>query len=103
MSDEEGIASVVWTLGPEAGEQEATASLEGADGSPLTYTAIATPGGGPSGPTIQVRTNSFEPATVTINVGETVTWVWASASGWSDPAWSENHLSITKALPANLA
>jgi plastocyanin len=80
VSDEEGIASVVWTLGPDVGEQEATASLEGADGSPLTYTAIATPGGGPTGPTIQVVNNAFDPAVVTVNVGETVTWVWASAS-----------------------
>jgi plastocyanin len=80
VSDEEGIASVVWTLGPDAGEQEATASVEGADGSPLTYTAIATPGSGPSGPTVQVQNNAFAPAVITINVGETVTWVWASAS-----------------------
>jgi plastocyanin len=78
-SDEEGIASVVWTLGPNAGEQEATATLEGADGSPLTYTAIATPGG-PAGPTVQVRNNAFDPTTTTITVGETVTWVWASSS-----------------------
>jgi plastocyanin len=80
VSDEEGIASVVWTLGPDVGEQEATASVEGADGSPLTYTAIATPGAGPAGPTIQLRNNSFDPAVITVNVGETVTWVWASAS-----------------------
>ena len=78
VSDEEGIASVVWTLGPLVGEQEATATLEGADGSPLTYTAIATPGGGPTGPTIEVRSNEFDPAVVTVNVGETVTWVWGS-------------------------
>ena len=80
VSDEEGIASVVWTLGPDVGEQEAAASLDGADGSPVTYTATATPGGGPSGTTVQVRNNAFDPATVTVNVGETVTWVWASAS-----------------------
>jgi plastocyanin len=80
VSDAEGIASVVWTLGPDVGEQEATASVEDADGSPLTYTALATPGSGPTGPTIQLQNNAFDPAVVTINVGETVTWVWASAS-----------------------
>lgn len=78
VSDEEGIASVVWTLGSEVGEQEATASLDGADGSPLTYTAIATPGTGPSGPTVQVQNSVFSPAVITIEVGETVTWVWGS-------------------------
>ncbi|HEU4955495.1 MAG TPA: plastocyanin/azurin family copper-binding protein, partial [Gemmatimonadales bacterium] len=79
LSDEEGIASVVWTLGPGVGEQEATATLEGADGSPLTYTALATPGG-PSARTIQVLNNEFVPSVITVNVGETVSWVWASAS-----------------------
>ena len=67
-SDEEGIASVVWTLGPDVGEQAATATLEGADGSPLTYTALATPGG-PSARTIQVVNNEFVPAVITVNVG----------------------------------
>ena len=79
-SDEEGIASAVWTLGPDVGEQEATAALEGADGSPLTYTAIATPGSGPTGPTVQVLNNDFDPAVITVTVGETVTWVWAGSS-----------------------
>jgi plastocyanin len=79
VSDDEGLASVVWTLGPDVGQQEATASLDGADGSPLTYTALATPGG-PSARTIQVRNNEFDPSVITINVGETVTWVWASSS-----------------------
>lgn len=79
VSDEEGIASVVWTLGPDVGEQEATATLEGADGSPLIYTALATPGG-PSASTIEVRNNEFEPSVLTVSVGETVTWVWATGS-----------------------
>ncbi|HEY9505116.1 MAG TPA: plastocyanin/azurin family copper-binding protein [Gemmatimonadales bacterium] len=78
-SDEEGIASVVWTLGPDVGEQEATAAVEGADGSPLTYTALATPGG-PSARTIQVVNNEFVPSVITVEVGETVTWVWATES-----------------------
>jgi plastocyanin len=80
VSDAEGIASVVWTLGPDVGEQEITASVEGADGSPLIYTALATPGSGPTGPTIQVVNNAFDPELVTINVGETVTWVWAGGA-----------------------
>ena len=54
-SDELGIATAVWTLGPETGTQAATATVDGADGSPLTFTATATDGTGPPpGPTIQV-------------------------------------------------
>jgi len=84
-SDEEGIASVVWTLGPDEGNHAATAAVSGADGSPLTYTATATTGNPPPpGPTIQVLGpsggNRFEPAEVTINVGQTVTWSWPAAS-----------------------
>jgi plastocyanin len=76
-SDADGFASVVWTLGPDVGEQTATASLQGADGSPLTYTATATTGGGPPpGPTVQVVDNAFNPNIITITVGQTVTWVW---------------------------
>lgn len=76
-SDADGFATAVWTLGPETGQQAATATVEDADGSPLTYTATATTGGGPPpGPTVHVRDNVFDPAIITISVGQTVTWVW---------------------------
>lgn len=76
-SGEDGIASVVWTLGPEVGTHVTTASVSDADGSPLTYTASATIGGGPPpGIQVQVRDDFFDPAVITITVGETVTWVW---------------------------
>ena len=78
-SDADGFATAVWTLGPQTGQQAATATVEDADGSPLTYTATATTGGGPPpGPTVQVRNNFFDPAIITISVGQTVTWVWAN-------------------------
>ncbi|HJR51459.1 MAG TPA: plastocyanin/azurin family copper-binding protein [Gemmatimonadales bacterium] len=82
QSGEDGVASVVWTLGPEIGVHVATASVEGAEGSPLTYTATATEGNGPPpGPTVQVLNNEFDPGDITIVVGETVTWVWPEGSG----------------------
>lgn len=84
-SDQEGIASAVWTLGPEIGTHSATAAIDGAEGSPLTYTATATPGTGPPpGPTIQVLGplggNRFEPASISISPGQTVTWEWPDGS-----------------------
>jgi plastocyanin len=76
-SDVDGFATVVWTLGPEVGQQTATAAIEGADGSPLTYIATATTGTPPPpGPTVQVVDNAFNPTLITITVGQTVTWVW---------------------------
>jgi len=85
QSDAEGIASAVWTLGPEIGTHAATATVAGADGSPLTYTATATDGTGPPpGPTVQVLGpdggNRFDPALINITVGQTVTWVWPALS-----------------------
>jgi plastocyanin len=76
-SGEDGIASAVWTLGPTLGNQSATASIDDADGSPLTYTAVGTEGTPPpTGPTVNVVNNQFEPAVLTITVGQTVTWIW---------------------------
>lgn len=84
-SDVGGFASVVWTLGPDVGNHAATAAIDGADGSPLTYTATATDGTGPPpGPTVQVLGpadgNRFEPAIINVTVGQTVTWEWPAGS-----------------------
>jgi plastocyanin len=84
-SDELGIATAVWTLGPEEGTQLATATVEGATNSPLTYTATAEPAEPPPPPpgvTVQVlANNTFSPATVTIGPGESVTWEWEEGVG----------------------
>lgn len=42
-SDASGIASTAWTLGTVSGAQTATATLSGATGSPVTFTATANP------------------------------------------------------------
>jgi plastocyanin len=81
----DGIAATSWTLGPDPGLQTATASAADADGSPVTFTATAE--GEPPPPpdaTIMVLGpsggNRFDPTEVTIQVGETVAWVWPSGS-----------------------
>ena len=40
-TDDDGRASVTWTLGPAAGSQTATAAVDGLDGSPVQFTATA--------------------------------------------------------------
>ncbi len=84
-SDELGIATAIWTLGPEEGTQTATATVSGATNSPLTYSATAESGEPPpppTGVTVDVRAdNTFSPATVTIAPGESVTWEWAEGVG----------------------
>jgi plastocyanin len=87
-TDADGISTSIWHLGSEVGTQSAQATVTGADGSPVTFTATAAaPGGGGGGGggggsnavEIQLRSdggNRFEPANVTIPVGTTVTWTW---------------------------
>ncbi len=43
VTDANGIASSAWTLGTTSGSQTATASLSGANGSPVSFTATANP------------------------------------------------------------
>jgi plastocyanin len=82
----DGISTSVWHLGTEAGAQSAQATVSGADGSPVRFSATATaagnPGGGPSPVEIQLVSdgsgNRFDPASVTIPAGTTVTWRWVS-------------------------
>jgi plastocyanin len=80
----DGISTSVWHLGTAAGTQSAQATVSGADGSPVRFTATATanPGGGPSPVEIQLLSdgsgNRFDPANVTIPAGTTVTWRWVS-------------------------
>lgn len=44
VTDANGVATTTWTLGHIAGSQTATATHGGATGSPVTFTATATPG-----------------------------------------------------------
>ena len=75
----DGIATVTWTLGDTPGEQTAAASVTGATGSPVAFTATANDAAtpitvavlGPSGG------NRFSPSEVTVVAGSTVTWQWA--------------------------
>lgn len=77
-SNVDGIATTTWTLGAGGGAQTATATVSGATGSPVTFTATA-----PVIPTITVGPGGaaqFSPATITINAGQFVRFVWATGS-----------------------
>ncbi|HET7468204.1 MAG TPA: plastocyanin/azurin family copper-binding protein [Gemmatimonadales bacterium] len=92
-TDGSGVAASTWTLGPTAGSQSAQAAVQGATGSPLTFTATATGGGPPPPPpppptTIgvkvqnisftSVRNGTSNPAVDTVAVDGTVTWTWVN-------------------------
>ena len=80
VTDANGIAATVWTLGQEQGTQSAQAVVSGATGSPVIFSATAAGGGGaPLSASVILRTiggNRFDPSAVTIAQGGTVTWIW---------------------------
>ncbi len=99
-TDANGIATANWTLGQTAGTEMATATLSGATGSPVTFTATATPG-----PATQLALVSGDNQTGPINsslanplqvkvgdqfsngvLGVTVNWQVTSGSAMVTPA-----------------
>ena len=67
-----GVASVTRTLGPSTGTQTDTARVNGLTGSPVVFTATATP----PAAAVSLVNNSFSPSSLTIASGTTVTWTW---------------------------
>jgi plastocyanin len=79
-TDEEGVSTSTWTVGTVPGTVSATATVTNAAGSPATFTATITDGGGED-VIVQVLTEGgtrFSPQEVSIPVGTTVTWVWGT-------------------------
>jgi plastocyanin len=74
-----GISPVTVTLGPAAGQVIITATSGSLSGSPLTFNATAA-NPPPPGTTISVINNAFNPSSLTVPRGTTVTWSWASAA-----------------------
>jgi plastocyanin len=82
LTDDGGLSSSVWTLGPASGPQSADARVEGG-GLNSTTTFTATASSGTPGTTIQVISqdqqggvNRFVPANLIVTLGTTVTWQW---------------------------
>jgi plastocyanin len=77
----DGLATAAWTLGDIVGAQTAAASVNGATGSPVTFTATGTEDTG-GGVVVQVlgsgsSPNQFSPASISVEPGTSVTWQWA--------------------------
>ncbi len=73
----DGVSTSGWHLGSEVGIQNSQASVAGAEGSPIPFTATAqAPGAGVEIHLLTSGGNRFEPANVTVPAGTTVTWTW---------------------------
>ncbi len=103
-TDATGIATTTWTLGTTAGPEAATATVSGATGSPVTFTAIATPvpvpliqkapSGSGDGQADTVEGTLPNPLKVLVTLtgspqaGDTVTWTAANPGGAVTPRFS---------------
>ncbi len=77
-TDANGIATTTWTLGGGGGAQTASASVNSASGSPVIFTATST-----AAPNITVSPGGqlqFSPATISINAGQSVQFIWATGA-----------------------
>jgi plastocyanin len=106
----DGIAASSWTLGPTAGAQSAQATVAGATGSPVTFSATASAGPPPPPPnTIAItvgniffqsnRNGTSNTAVDTVAVNGTATWTWVntdatphSVQSFGTPAFTSSAL-----------
>lgn len=78
VSNAQGVASTTQTLPATAGTVTVTASAAGLAGSPQTFTSTATQAAG--GSTVAVVNNQFQPATLTVAAGTSVSFVWGAGA-----------------------
>jgi plastocyanin len=104
QTDADGVSTSTWTLGTTPGAVTARASVTNATGSPVTFTATATSGGGPGGTIVQVLSDGgtrFEPKAITVTVGTTVTWVWGTNATGHNVVPDDNTTPATSGGLAN--
>jgi len=79
-TDNSGMASTQWTLGPDAGPNSVQASGSGVTGSPVTFAATGVSDDPPPATaSISVGDNFFNPDSQTLAAGGAVTWTWAGS------------------------
>lgn len=110
-TDAEGISASRWTTQLLYTQQEAYASLEPEPGprvpgsvfaGMIQFTAIATPDSA-APHTVHVLTdggNRFEPAAITVVVGDTVDWLWPEASAEHNIVPDDGDAPATSGAPA---
>jgi len=103
VTDADGISSTRWTLKELFAQQVAFASLEPEGPSLIVFTAIAAPDPD-AGNTVQVLNaggNRFEPAAITVSVGDTVNWFWPVGSVGHNIVPDDGDLPPTSGAPAD--
>lgn len=78
ITDANGLASATLTLGQTTGQNRVNATATGASGSPVTFVGTAVIAG--LFEQVDVENNQFSPATVTIQPGGTVLFLWSASA-----------------------
>jgi plastocyanin len=111
LTDADGISASRWTTKVLYTEQEAYASLDPVVGprvpgsilpGMIQFTAIATPDPDAAN-TVHVLTdggNRFQPASITISVGDTVNWLWPVGSAGHNVVPDDGNAPPTSGAPA---
>jgi plastocyanin len=111
-TDASGIGTSRWTLGPDAGAQSAQAAVQGATGSPVSFSATAAsdgspppppPGPAPSTASVTLgniffrsdRNLTRNPAIDTVAVNGMVTWTWVGTGDTEHSVLSTGTTSFT--------
>jgi plastocyanin len=103
VTDADGISSTRWTLQHLFAEQVAFANLESDGPAPILFTAISAPDPDAAN-TVRVLNdgvNRFEPATITVSVGDTVNWFWPVGSVGHNIVPDDGDLPPNSGAPAN--
>jgi plastocyanin len=111
LTDAEGITASRWTTQYSYLEEEAFASLDPVPGprapgsvlpGMIMYTALAYPD--PDAPNsvhvLNAGGNRFEPAIITINVGDTINWYWPVGSAGHNVVPDDGNAPATSGAPA---
>jgi plastocyanin len=103
VTDADGISTTRWTLQNLFAQQVAFASLEPEDPTPLFFTAISAPDPNAANTVLVLNEggNRFEPATITVSVGDTVNWFWPAGSVGHNILPDDGNLPPNSGAPAN--
>ncbi len=108
LTDADGVSASRWTTLYAYLEQEAFASLDPVRGyrvpgsvlpGMIMYTALAYPDPDAHN-TVQVLNNRFEPANMTISVGDTINWYWPVGSVGHNVVPDDGNAPATSGAPA---
>jgi plastocyanin len=101
VTDADGISSASWRLQQLFAQQVAAASLDSTGRPGVIFAAIATPNpGAPTTILVGVDGNRFQPADLTISVGQTVNWYWPPGSANHNVVPADNDSPPSSGAPA---